>query len=259
VWWIDEARVLNVFDGGRPRQIPNPLKYGSIERLGDRQLARVYLEANPEYSEVIIHFPDEDENNPSAQIVYNYDLNAWSYWRLPRTAWHRRIGSIPNIAVAADGGVFFHDLDIGLPDNYILIPDLPEEPQPPPVIAPGVGSSPLATNVEPFSFCAYTNLITTEDVTEEAWTMRRIHADHLPLPSDGAESDQFMVRLLGYGEAQVDAPLVKQDWQYFDQGSNAKDFRVGGKALRIGVLGTQVKTVFRFSGFSVSVGEGGQR
>jgi hypothetical protein len=260
VWWMDEARVLNVYDGGRPRQIPNPLKYGTIERLGDRQLARVYLEANPEYSEVIIHFPDEEEDNPDAQLVYNYVDNVWAYWRFSRTGWHRRIGSIPTVGIAPDGGVYFHDLDISLPDKFLSVPPLPLPgralPQP---IGPGTKAKILADDVDPFDFAAYTNLITTENVTDETWTMRRIHADHFPLPAEGAETDVFLVRLLGYGEAEIDAPLVSQDFQAFEQGKNADDFRVGGKALRIGVVGEQVKTVFRFSGFSVSVGGAGQR
>jgi len=258
VWWIDEARVLNVYDGGRPRQIPNPLKYGTIERLGDRQLARVYLEPNPEFSEVIIHFPDDDADNPDAQIVYNYELDAWSYWRLPRTGWHTRIGSIPNVGIDAGGNVFFHDIDVGLPSAYTTIPDIPGVQSPSPLPDAQV-QSPSVGDIEPFDFSAYTNLITTESVTDQVWRMTRIHADHLPLPADGAEADEFMVRLLGYGEAQVDSPLIEQDYQFFSQGQNAKDFRVGGKALRVGVAGMQVKTVFRFAGFSVTEAKGGQR
>ena len=258
IWWMDEARVLNVYDGGRPRQISNPLKYGTIERLGDRQLARVYLEPNPEFSEIIIHFPDQDADNPDAQIVYNYELDAWSYWRLPRTGWHTRIGSIPNVGIAADGSVYFHDLDVGLPEAYTSIPDIPGVPMPIILPTPTV-NNPEAANIEPFDFSAYTNLITTESVTDQVWRMTRIHADHLPLPSTGAEVDDFTVRLLGYGEAQVDSPLIEQDFQQFTQGENTKDFRVGGKALRIGVAGSQVRTLFRFSGFSVSEAKGGQR
>lgn len=263
VWWIDEHRVLNVFDGGRPRQIPNPLKYGTIERLGDRQLARVYLEPNPEYSEVIIHYPDLDETNPDAQIVYNYLLDAWSYWRLPRTGWHARVGSIPNVAINPGGDVYFHDLDLGLPEAYTTIPSDPDIPaatsQPLPQGAPrGNQGSVPPEFIEAFDFQVWTNLVTTQEVTEKTWEMTRIHADHLPLPTVGSEADGFYVRLIGYGEAQVESTLY-QDFQFFTQGSNAKDFRVGGKALRIGVQGSQVKTVFRFAGFSVNPGDGGQR
>ena len=261
VWWLDEARVLNVFDGGRPRQIANPLKYGTIERLGDRQLARVYLEPNPEYSEVIIHFPDLDADNPDAQVVYNYGLDAWSYWRLPRTGWHRRIGSIPNVGIAATGEVYFHDLDVGLPPAFTSVPPLPGVFGPDTVV---VGNSPEAqrppsSEIEPFGFSFWTNLLTTAEVTDRVWQMTRIHADHLPLPADGAEADEFIVRLLGYGEAEVESPLVDQDYQNFTQGNNASDFRVGGKALRIGVQADGIKTVFRFAGFSVTNAEGGAR
>ena len=257
LWWLDEARVLNVYDGGRPRQVQNPLKYGTIERLGDRQLARVYLEPNPEFAEVIVHFPDVGSDEPNAQIVYNYQEGAWSYWRLPRTCWHTRIGSVPNVAADAAGNVFFHDLDTGLPSAYTSIPPLPQGGGATPIPGPVINDGP--TDVEPFDFSAFTNLLTMEDVTNRTWRLTRVHADHLPLPSIGSEADTFMVRLLGYGEARVESPMVDQDWQDFSQGETAKDFRVGGKALRIGVSGTGVRTGFRFSGFSVTPSEGGQR
>jgi len=263
VWWLDEARVLNVYDGGRPRQIPNPLKYGTIERLGDRQLARVYLEPNPEFSEVIIHFPDEDAANPDTQIVYNYAENAWTYWRFPRTGWHTRIGSIPNVAVSEDGMVYFHDVDVGLPELYTSVPDLPPEAG---IALPDIfkpvpqdRQAPI-DEIEPYEFAVYTNLITTESVTEETWRMTRIHADHLPLPSTTGVNDKFIVRLLGYGEAQIESPLIAQDWQSFGQGQNAADFRVGGKALRIGLASEgEITTGFRFSGFSVTNAKDGTR
>lgn len=257
IWWLDETRTLSVFDGGRPRQIPNPMKFATIERLEDRQTARIWMAQNPEYGEIIIGYPEADDENPDAQIVYNYVEDAWSFWRFRRTSWTNRFGVIPNLAIDDTGKVFQHDLDVGLPEAYIVGPPLPPGiyPMEP---SPMVSGSPLAADVTPFSFQFHTNLITTEDVADRAWRMTRVYMDNLPAPAIGAEDDEVVLQLTGYGDAEVTSPLLTQDYQSYAQGKTLRDFRVGGKAIRMSVYGQDVKTVFRFSGFSVSTGKGAE-
>ena len=263
VYWFDEHRVLNVFDGGQPRQLPNPLKYATIERLSDAQTARAYMVPNAEYGEVILHYPRDDDNNPDRQLVYNYLMNAWSVWSLPRTGWHQRVGVIRNLAVDPENRVWQHDLDASLPDAYVTGPG---NPNPTPGVVNALKTTfdgpkinvPLAADVEPFDFAVLTNLVVMEDVTSASWRLTRILADHLPSPAIGAEADTFDLTLTAYGEAQT-VTEIEQDWQTLTQGTNGADMRVGGKALQVGIYGTQIKTVFRYGGFNVTEAKGGSR
>lgn len=263
LWWYDEHRVLNRFDGGRPVQIPNPLKYGTIERLNDVQTARAYMVPNPEYGEVILHYPTENNDIPDRQLVYNYILDAWYVWGLPRTGWHQRVGLIRNIAVDPDGFVKQHDLDPSLPDRYIIGPGNPNPDrnvvQPltvPNMVAPT--AVPVAEDVDPFDFVLMTNLVTMEDVTSQVWRATRVLTDHLHSPAIGAEDDVIDIVVTGYGQGQT-LSVVEQDWQTISQGQNARDFRVGGKALQIGMYGYDQRTVWRFGGFDVTAQPGGER
>ncbi len=252
IYWYDESRVLNIYEGGRPRQIVNPLKYASIDRIEQSALPRAYLEPNPEYGEVILHYPDTGSEECDTQLVYNYLEDAWSLWRLERSGWHQRVGVVPNIAVNELGEVLFHDLDTGLPDAYIAGP--PTVPWP----LSAASQAPDAADVDPTEFLFGTNLITTEDVTDQVWRATRLLLNYLPAPADGAD-DFFTVTLTGYGKAQVETTLLAQDVQDFMDGDTAHDFRVGGKALQVNVTATDIKTVYRFAQISVTEGQGGSR
>jgi hypothetical protein len=253
IWWLDETRTLCVYDGGRPRQIQNPLKFATVERLEDRQTARIWMEQNPEYGEIIIGYPSADSENPDAQLVYSYVEDAWSVWNFQRNSWTNRFGVIPNLAINNSGQVFQHDLDAGLPDAYVVGPPPPPGITP---ITPLIPNHPLAADVTPFNFQFHTNLITMQDLGDMSWRMTRAYVDHLPAPAIGAETDTLTVQMTGYGEARVTAPLLSQESRVFQQGQTLGDFRVGGKAMRISVYGQQVKSLFRFSGFDVTAAEG---
>ena len=247
IWWYDEHRVLNVYDGGRPRQIINPLKYATIDRIDDEAAARSFLVPNPEYSEIILHYPDTGSGEINAQVVYNYANDAWSPWRLSRSAWGPRFGVIPTLAIKEDGTLWRHDLDTGIPTAYINGPvgTIPSAPS----LLP-------AADVEPFDFFASTNLITMPDVS---WRATRLMVNHVPLPANGAETDVFSALLTAYGDAQMTQTLTTSDQKDFPQGVNSKDFRAGGEAIQLTLLGSQVKTVFRFGQINATEAKGGIR
>jgi hypothetical protein len=258
VWWFDEHRTLNVFDGGRPRQIQNPLKYATIERLNDDQLARAYLVPNQEYGEIILHYPDVGSDECDTQLVYNYLDNAWSIWRLERSGWCSRYGVIEALGVDRSNLVWRHDLDTGIPDVYILGPELPSgAQQSSPHLSPKVGIP--SADVQPFSFKASTNLITSDEVTSKAWKGTRVQVNHVPLPSAGAEDDEYGLMVTGYGLSQLERSPVFSDTQLMIQGDMARDFRVAGKALQLTIFGTNVKTVFRFANMSITEAYTGAR
>jgi hypothetical protein len=239
VFWFDESRTLNAFDGGRPRQIENPIKYATIERINDRQMARAYLVPNPEYGEIILHYPTGNGDNPDRQLVYNYVNQCWDIWAFTRTGWSPRFGVIHNLAVDPGGKVYRHDLDVSL--------GMPWIPSPVPF-----GADPhtvAADEVVPYNFLLDTNLITLEDPTDEGWHGTRVMIDHLPMTPDGV-SDTFDVTLTGYGEPTLTAPSIAETQTYV-AGGPPMDFRVGGKAVSIRIEGRGVKTVFHFGNVAV--------
>jgi hypothetical protein len=257
VWWFDENRVLNIFDGGRPRQVLNPLKYATIERISDAQIARSYMTSSPEHSEIILHYCEAGSTEPDAQLVYNYADDAWSIWRLRRGCWHPRVGVIPSVAVNDLNEVIFHDLDTGLPSAYITGPAL-VGPSPPAALSLPTTTLINASDVDPVDFVFGTNIITPESVTRQSKRTTRLAINYVPAPAVGA-SDSFTAQITGYGKAQVVNVDVNSDWKVFSNGRQSEDFRVGGKALQIAIYGTGVKTVFRFENMDIADAADGTR
>jgi hypothetical protein len=253
VWWLDETRTLNAYDGGRPRQIPSPLKAGTLERMADKETARVFMQANPEYNEVLAWFPSgPNVLNPDACVVFNYVENAWSYWRMDRSAWCPRFGVIPNLAISSDRKVWKHDLDVSLPGPWVDPLSGSHAPGPLPRTTPPVAE------VTPFDFLAVSNLIVAENVTTQVWRGNRIMMDHLPSPAIGAEGDTITLQAIGFGETSLTSAQML-DEQVFSQGQAAADFRVEGKALMLRIVGTNQKTVWRLGAFDIGASQGGQR
>lgn len=253
IWWLDETRNLNGFDGGRPRTIVNPLK-GFLERMTDKEAARVYLVANPEFTEVLIWFPlGADATEPDACIVYNYSGDGcWSFWRLPRPAWCSRFGTVPNLAVGPTGLVYRHDLDCSMPDDYLNPSDLLDLGE-----APETSTPPVA-DVSAFDFGIITNLITTGEVSRQTWQGQRLMVDHIPSPAVGAEEDQLDVSLVSYNEPALRADVFI-DSQVFAQGQVSADFRVEGKGLQVRIQGVAQKTHWRLGNMDLVAGGGGER
>lgn len=245
VWWYDETRTLNVWDGGAPRQVPNPLRLGTIERLPDRAIGRAYMSCNPEFNEVVLWYDNTGGDDPNEALVYNYADEAWSTWALGRGACTHRVGAIRALGVDAANKVFQHDLD-----SSLVAPWLPE-PMPTPI-----GRDPLQDAVE-YSWSLQTNLIVTDNPEQEATAIARYLLDHLPSPAPGGVGDTFTVEITGYGDPSVTG-VTHQDTQEIEMGQAFADFRVEGKAFQIRVFGTG-KTVWRFGQTSMQRGKRSMR
>lgn len=249
VFWIDETRTLNVFDGGRPRQIINQNKYASIERASDAQAARIYLRSNQEFGEVILFYPTGDNEEVTAQLVYNYLHDCWYLWALSRSAWSQRFGVIPNLAVDANGAVWRHDLDVTLSPPWF--PELPTAMSDPPSI------STTADDVEPLTFAFNTNLVVLDGPSYKSWRSMKLTLDYTPAAAEGAV-DSFDVRVRGF----ADPTLTSQDFEEehpWPVEQVSQDYRVGGKALQVRVRGEGVKTVYRFGMMDIAAAEEGER
>ena len=230
------------------------------QRLSDGQMGRAYMEANPEFGEIILHYPDNDDNEVSSQLVYNYKEDAWSIWRLNRTGWARKLGPIRNTGVDTDGAMWFHDLDTGIPDAYLTGPPqlVGDTGLPQPTTVAAIGKRIDPSDVTPYSFLFGTNLMTTPEVTTVTHRATRLFANYTPLPADGIE-DTLTVQLTGYGEASVLSPDLTQDARLYPYGVTSQDFRVSGKALQVSVYADDVQTVYRFGNFSATQAQGGSR
>ena len=246
VYYYDESRTLRVFDGGSPRTIPNPIRLGTIERLDDRQMSRAYMVANPEFQEVLLWYPSGDSDDPNVCLVYNYADDAWHVWGHDRTAYSGRFGVIRALGVNSEGYFFQHDLDVSLPEPWLLGVD-----------GGGQASIPVA-DVTPFDAYWETNLITLESPTKETWQGVSVAVDHLPSPADGAEGDTFSVSLGGYREATATGDF-QETVEVFEQGQAEADFRTSGKAIRMKCTMTGIKTVFRFGSVDIDGSPRGRR
>lgn len=249
VWWFDETRTLNVWDGGRPVQIVNPIRLATVERISDSDIARAYMVPNQEYGEIILWYPRTEAGEPDTGLVYSYLDKCWSLWHLPRTAWAARVGAIRNLGVTPTGQVFQHDLDTGLSAPW----------QPAPLSQLDVGARAVApADTTPYDWFLQSNLVPQNDATKSTYHLTRYLLDHLPCPAQGHEDDSFTIEVRGYGDNTLLAPSFS-DAQVIEMGQPSADFRVGGKAIMITAVGIANSTVWRFGMNDSSLGGDGER
>lgn len=256
VWWMDEARALNVFDGGRPREIPNPLRRGTIDRVNEVATARIYMAANPEYGEVTIWYPSGDSAECDRALVYNYREEAWSVWGLNRTHWYQRQGIQEAVAVDLSGTVYAHDIGPACPNAYRPDALLPLGPG----TNCGAGQAVGATNLSPITAFAEYGPMVTNEAGDQTYSGTRLTMSWLPLPAIGAESDEVKVTLMGFRDASVRDTRFEeeQDWT---QSDTVKDYRVGGRSVSIRLEFNDIKTVYRLGYVDMTFGksDGGER
>lgn len=257
LWWLDENRVLNVFDGGRPRQIPNPMRRGTIDRVNETAAARIYIEPNPEFSEIIIWYPADESFECNRAMVYNYLEDAWSIWGLNRSAWAPRAGFQETVGVALGGQVFGHDLGPSCPSAYR--PDaIPE------ALGPGTGCGDgdlIASDlVEPIvGFVEFAPMV-LDGMGTLTHSSTRLTMDWLPSPAAGAESDTLDVTAFAFREISVRSQAFSEQ-QEWTQNDTRVDYRVGGRAVGIRVEFEDIKSVYRLGLVDVagSDSDGGER
>jgi hypothetical protein len=238
VWWLDEHRVLNVFDGGRPRQIVCPMRGVTLDAMDLHRTDEITLTSHEEYSEVIIDYIDVAGD--ARQMVYNWADQAWYPWRLDRRAFLSRNGTRPALAIDSHGVLFYHDL----PAAVTGVPDLPHilgNPQGLQFAVP-----------EPIDFRLISNLFHTGAPTDAAWRATRVHIAYNWAGSVHQTKDarhrghQFTATLKGYGEADYSRSPPTVDSRVLELGRMHTAFRVGGKALQLSLEGVGMEHVLRF-------------
>lgn len=256
IWWVDASRTLRVYDGGRPQDIENPMRRGTIDRVNETATARVYVSSNPEYGEILVWYPSGDSTECDRAMVYNYREDAWSIWGLNRTHWFPRQGLQDAVAVALNGTVYAHDLGPGCPSAYRPDALLPLGP------GTGCGDGALigASNVEPIEAFAEFGPMVAPEAGAQTFSGTRLLMSWLPTPAIGAEGDIVRVTLMGFENASVRDQRYEeaQDW---GQGDTRRDYRVSGRALSIRMEFPAVKTVYRLGHVDLtpSGSDGGER
>ncbi len=253
LWYFDPARNLRVYDGGAARTIPNPLKMSTVERMCDCNLARASLNANPEFSEIILNYVIAGDDEPNRQLIYNVAENAWSISAFQRGAWSQRVGTVETLAVTQDNMVKRHDINTGYGIDFTYPPNVAlPDPLPPP-------AAPPVADVDPFSFYLFTNAITGDPMTNETLRTTRMHWSYIHSSADGAGGDLLTFHVTGYGLSDIPNADQTHDAVTVPVGQGAVPIRVSGKGLVYGISGTDIRTFLRIAGPTPTLGEGASR
>jgi hypothetical protein len=250
VWWYDHTRTLNVYDGGRPRQIPCPLRNSELERVPDDDLERVSMSVDLENSEISLHYPDDDGH--MRELVYNYREQAWYVFALDRVNMTSANGPRPSVGMTGSGQLMFYDVREVLSEF--------REASAAPAPAPGSGRFRPRDTPERFSFHIETNWLATESPAVQSFRARNVVLPHTFArgPSAHDEDDMIMLSVRGYGRLDLkEFPYV--DTQLNSVGNMVYFLRVGGKAIQYVISGTDIRTFLRFRGIDFEADEGGKR
>lgn len=263
VYWYDEHRVLNVYDGGNVRQIENPARGMTANRIPlSGQDPRVTLAPFNETGELVLSWTEGDGSR--RQLVYNTIEDLWYAWALDREGFYScQNGFSSMLGVSPGGGIYVHGLwpkDIseyiyGRDDEIsraatpyrapvVELPDpLPDIPTP---IDPAVGGSLVAGSVglapvEPIDCWLATSFLVDSNPNRTSLKAGSIVLSHTAAPVDGAPADfdsvpegrnEFRVTLIGYDTAGVAAKVQHENTATFPVGAEGADLRIGGRAVR---------------------------
>ena len=256
LWWIDGGRTLNMFDGGRPVEIENPLRRGTIDRVNEVGAPRIYMAANAEYGEVLIWYPSGDSTECDRALVYNYREQAWSIWGLSRAHWYPRQGIQEAVAVGLDGTVYAQDIGPACPTAYRPDAILPIGPG----TGCGAGTAVGASNLTPINAFFEIGPMVADEAAQTTFSGVRTLMSWLPTPAVGAEQDEVRVTLTGYEDASV-RDRSHQEVQMWTQSDTVREYRVSGRSLSVRFEFENTRTVWRLGYMDLALGgsDGGER
>lgn len=255
LWWFDHTRTLNVYDGGRPRQVLCPLSGAISETIPDTDLDRVSLSSDLENGEISLHFPGPD--GQFRELVYNYREDAWYVFDLDRMNLVPSSGPRPSIGMDGRGRLMFYDLReiqpcFGCSPSSVPVPLAPAP-------APLAGPFAPAAEPEPFTFWLETNWITAGNSAVQSWRGRNIVLAHTYSRSGpfGAQ-DMLTMEAFSRGELDLQSPPLR-DHQQAPVGAMLFHLRFGGKAVALRISGVDVRSLVRFGAIDVEADEAGKR
>jgi hypothetical protein len=107
VFWMGINEFF-MFDG-TVRKLPCSVKDYVFSDFNEAQIDKVFCSTNTSFSEIWWFYPSGSSDNVDRYVMYNYDLNLWTYGTLARTAW-ADVGILENpIAAGTDGYLYYHE------------------------------------------------------------------------------------------------------------------------------------------------------
>lgn len=252
LWWYDQTRTLNVYDGGRATQIVCPLSNATLEAVTDDGLYRTTLSSNNEHGEISLHYPDR--NGIMRELVYNYREDAWYPFNMNRLNVTPANSPRSSIGFDATGKLFFYDLRELLPMLIVsptpVAPDLADEDD---AFIPSY-------DPEPFSFFIQTNLVTQGDAALSSLRTRNAVVSYTYAKDQYTPATDDMLKLTtkSYGRLNLnEAPIV--DYQEKFVGDMLFNMRAGGKAVQWELSGDNIQTFIRFGTVDIEGEEAGKK
>lgn len=252
IWWFDQTRTLNVFDGGAPRQIINPMSHVSVETIDEDALDGCYVSVDVKYAEIHLHYPGND--GVYRELVYNYVEDAWYPFVLDRVAMTDAHGIRPSIGITRGGDLYFYELRETIPSALVFPTEISFTP--PPITTtptPDIGPP------EDFDFFLMTNMIAGKNATMTSIRSRNVSLSHTyAVAPDSDETDTIHVAVQSYGKMDIkEVPTV--DTKELALGKILAPLRAGGKMLQYVIWGTGMTTMVRFGDLDVEADEGGEK
>lgn len=256
VWWFDQTRTLNVFDGGSARQIVNPMRHVSTELIKDLDISLCFMSSDAENGEIILHYPDKD--GFFREVVYNYLDNAWYNFALNRISMTDAHGDRPTVGIDATGQVYFYDI------REALLPRITDPKKvsgihlPRPFKDKRVFADQRLP--EPFSFFLMTNWVASGSIALESMRSRNIVVSHTmaTMPDAPPPADKLRLTVQSYGRLSLNEdPIVDSDER--PVGEMLRELRAGGKAIQYVLSGEAIRTHLRFDPLDVEADVSGKR
>ena len=252
LWWFDQTRTLNVYDGGRATQIVCPLSNATLEAVTPEGLYRTTLSSNDEQGEISLHYPDADGN--MRELVYNYREGVWYQFNMNRM--NLTPANSPRSAIGMDGTgkLFSYDLR-ELAQMLIASPAATA-----PLISEA--SQPFIPSYTPegFSFFLQTNTITSGDAALGSLRSRNVVVSYTFSKTQytPAIDDQLKLTTNSYGRLNLnEAPISNTEAK--DIGDMLFNMRAGGKAVQWELSGDNIQTFIRFGAIDVEGDEAGKK
>jgi hypothetical protein len=239
IWFYDTTRTLNVYDGGAPRQIPNPIFKATIGQLDPTDVDNVSMSTLQRFGEIILNYRDRD--GARRQLVYNHLLNRFYNWTLSRSALADEQGVQPALTIGLDGSLFLHEIPVVLPREHLSPLGVTGSPPAPAQTRFDVEPLPfdflLSSSRFPGDTMPYGSLQAVEMV------IPRVTSRSLKQPTPSGET--LGTSLVGIGKNET-ASTVHIDTQNNPIDQEQSSHRVRGKSLRIVLKGTAMRTQLKF-------------
>lgn len=250
VWWFDQSRTLNVFDGGAVRQVPNPIKRSTLERLSDANAEFCSMTVQSEFGEVRLHY--RDLTGRMREAVYNYALDCWYAFDLDRMTMTPEHSPRPTVGLRADGALLAYDIREAQASSFTRPVNWPVVPE----------ASPPLVEIEPFDFYLMTNRIGAESLASGSLRVRNIVVPHTFANGLGqpalSDPDGITAAIQSFGSTDIRAAPVVDSLEA-EVGEQIFPLRSGGKFIQFVISGEGVRTMIRFGVIDAEGEPGGEK